>query len=437
MPVPVSQLSASIDPLRRRARKGKRRAGKAGTSIPGIVPDRDMDRAWWLDLSSPTPQDMRAIGKLLQIHPLTLEDILTQDPREKFELFPSLGYYFIAFRTIETLDEGIVGIVNVYLVVFREGVCSFHFADISGMLSIFDASLNRVQKLDDPATMSPDWIAHGIMDSIVDSFFPFLEDIEKEVAAIESLVFTTNITGSFPEVPSLSESSSSVTVVMPTSKSQKSLLMSPLKIKQEDTIHSAGAKTHFSLPQRPRHTWRLIGSYFRGLRDMVQSRFARPPASAPTAKSEVVTQLKKRLLKTGESGLGEGMGDEQDVFIYMGDVQDHILTLQQALAHYERMLSQSHPTYLSELRLAVSKTKSGADKAIVFLSVISMGVLCVQTIIGLNSMNVHIPGNRIPGGSYRVFIIVVALSVIITIIYGAIVRMWWMQAKRKRVGRQL
>lgn len=68
-----------------------------------------------------------------------------QDPREKFELFPSLGYYFVAFRTIESkktrerrrlrmygqegkqigvLEEGIVGIVNVYLVVFREGICS-------------------------------------------------------------------------------------------------------------------------------------------------------------------------------------------------------------------------------------------------------------------------------------------------------------------------
>lgn len=82
------------------------------------------------------------ISQLLQIHPLTLEDILLQDPREKFELFPSLGYYFIAFRTLETrqtrerrrvrmqgqqssmLDQGIVGIVNVYLVVFREGICS-------------------------------------------------------------------------------------------------------------------------------------------------------------------------------------------------------------------------------------------------------------------------------------------------------------------------
>lgn len=67
----------------------------------------------------------------------------------------------------------------------------------------------------------------------------------------------------------------------------------------------------------------------------------------------------------------------------MSDVgEDHILTLQQSLAHYERMLSQSHPTYLTQLRLSVSKSKAGSDKAILLLSVISMAVLCVQAIIG-------------------------------------------------------
>lgn len=76
---------------------------------------------------------------MLHLHPLTLEDILQQDPREKLELFPKLGYYFISFRAIESRntrerrraqakgdsqDESIVSEVNVYLVVFREGVCS-------------------------------------------------------------------------------------------------------------------------------------------------------------------------------------------------------------------------------------------------------------------------------------------------------------------------
>lgn len=61
---------------------------------------------------------------------------------------------------------------------------------------------------------------------------------------------------------------------------------------------------------------------------------------------------------------------------------DHILTLQHSLAHYERMLSQSHPVYLLQLRTSVALTKQATDKSIIFLTVVSIAVLCIQTLIG-------------------------------------------------------
>jgi magnesium transporter len=54
---------------------------------------------------------------------------------------------------------------------------------------------------------------------------------------------------------------------------------------------------------------------------------------------------------------------------------DHILTLQQSLAHYERMLSHSHPAYLSHLRVSLSQAKGGMDKALLMLSGISVSVV--------------------------------------------------------------
>lgn len=71
-----------------------------------------------------------------------------KDPREKLEVFPKLGYYFVVIRALEgersrsrfkqrtaiendsasivpgLANEGVIGAVNVYLVVFREGICS-------------------------------------------------------------------------------------------------------------------------------------------------------------------------------------------------------------------------------------------------------------------------------------------------------------------------
>jgi magnesium transporter len=129
------------------------------------VPLRDLGGgkpppAWWLDVSNPSWEDMRTLGRvstsfhlhdsranserqLLHLHPLTLEDILQREPREKLELFPKLGYYFIVFRALEAStaperldtvsqktgssqppDHGVVNEINVYLVVFRGGICT-------------------------------------------------------------------------------------------------------------------------------------------------------------------------------------------------------------------------------------------------------------------------------------------------------------------------
>ena len=81
--------------------------------------------------------------QLLHIHPLTLEDILQKEPREKFEIFTKLGYHFIIFRTVESstrnerLDinsqktgssqlpvQGVANETCIYMVVFRDGICT-------------------------------------------------------------------------------------------------------------------------------------------------------------------------------------------------------------------------------------------------------------------------------------------------------------------------
>jgi magnesium transporter len=114
------------------------------------------------------------------------------------------------------------------------------------------------------------------------------------------------------------------------------------------------------------------------------------------------------------------------------------------------MLSQSHPTYLSQLRTAVALTKSGTDKAIIFLTVVGVAVLCVQTLVGMISyllhqhylrlwftgtlsLNVTVPQNdRSPDSPYHVFGIVIALASLILCGYMTVVRQWWIQAKRRR-----
>ncbi|KII93749.1 hypothetical protein PLICRDRAFT_403555 [Plicaturopsis crispa FD-325 SS-3] len=478
-------------PLPRKSRKGKQKESQPST-VPSTIPmshaasptrveeQPKSPKAWWLDVSSPTWEDMRALGKLLHLHPLTLEDILHQDPREKLDLFPRLGYYFIAFRAVEdsagrksigrlaedddipgpSVDAGVIGEANIYLVVFREGICSFHFADISEHT---DRVRNRILLLEEIVNMSSDWIAHGILDSVVDSFVPYLDEIEKEVANVENIVFSGDPDGDSENTHDSATLRTTATVSSGRERQEgaddeKHSLYSekadPAATKVSDVI------THFSLPspvspllfRRLKRvgysTWTSISSAMRihfeprstatpvTLRRMARARRLVTSLTRLLAtKSEVVTRIQKRLLTTSEYGLGNGAAKNEDaeVAIYMGDIQDHILTLQHSLAHYERMLSQSHPAFLSHLRTIVSRTKGGTDKALMTLTIVTMAVLCCQTLIGVFSLNITVPTNgHDPGYPYDVFGVVIALALLILCAYLLNVRRWWIMARRRR-----
>ncbi|KAF9631851.1 Mg2+ transporter protein CorA-like/Zinc transport protein ZntB [Lasiodiplodia theobromae] len=142
---------------------------------------------WWLDMLSPTEEEVFAICKAFGVHPLTREDILTQEAREKVELFRA--YYFVCFRSFYQMDkasEDFMEPVNVYAIVFREGLLTFTFAPNPHAANV----RKRIGRLKDYISLSSDWICYALIDEIVDSFGPVIRDIEHETDAIEDQVFT-------------------------------------------------------------------------------------------------------------------------------------------------------------------------------------------------------------------------------------------------------
>jgi magnesium transporter len=118
------------------------------------------DGVWWLNMNNPTEEEIRAICKAFGIHPLTIEDISTQEAREKIELFPS--YYFACFRSfnVNDIDGGQeYEPFNIYVIVFREGTLSFSFS-----LNPHAAHVRkRITMLKDYVSLSSDWICYALM----------------------------------------------------------------------------------------------------------------------------------------------------------------------------------------------------------------------------------------------------------------------------------
>ncbi len=133
-----------------------------GENLRGLFsfPPNEPDGVWWLNINSPTEEEVRAICKAFGVHPLTIEDITTQEAREKIELFPS--YYFASFRSFSIVQEE-HGIdyepFNIYVVVFREGTLSFSFETNSHASQV----RKRIAMLKDYVALSSDWICYAVM----------------------------------------------------------------------------------------------------------------------------------------------------------------------------------------------------------------------------------------------------------------------------------
>ena len=186
------------------------------------------------------------------------------------------------------------------------------------------------------------WIAHGILDSVVDSFFPLVEEIGEHVAAIESLVYNEDSPAStITAMPSVESRSLQATPV--TEKVAPSITNVDEKhVFARDVASVKTAKTQFSLPRltfglmwrRLRRAFaQLISSCMRnkprkvkpsftrtalGLHRMARTRrLATSVARVLATKPEVVAGIRKRLLASHDPVTSE----DAEVAIYFGDVQ--------------------------------------------------------------------------------------------------------------------
>ena len=224
------------------------------------------------------------------------------------------------------------------------------------------------------------WIAHEILDSIVDSFFPFVEEIEKEVMAIESVVYNEDSPGSTVTVPSISLARAR-TSRLATSEEKalpSNLLADEKQLFFKDVASIRTAKTHFSLPRltlglmlrRTRRAFlRFIGLFkpSRSKSRSVQPSFSRTyfdlcriartrrlvtiVARVLATKPEVVAGIRKRLM-TGDRLVA---GDDVEVGIYLGDVQGqpqprNLFYYSRGLMHMCRPPRRSHSHFAAVTR---------------------------------------------------------------------------------------
>jgi magnesium transporter len=80
-----------------------------------------------------------------------------------------------------------------------------------------------------------------------------------------------------------------------------------------------------------------------------------------------------------------------DIGLYLGDIQDHVVTMMSNLNHFEKMLSRSHSNYLAQLSIDNITQGNKANKVLSKITLLASILVPLNLICGLFGMNVQVP----------------------------------------------
>ncbi|KAG5421351.1 ALR1 [Candida metapsilosis] len=381
--------------------------------IPSLVPNGESvqelfhngEETWWLDCTCPTDAEMKMLAKAFGIHPLTAEDIRMQEPREKVELFRN--YYFVCFHGFESdrESEDYLEPINVYVVVFRDGILTFHFSPMAQPANV----RRRVRQLRDYVDVTADWLCYAVIDDITDSFAPIIQDIEYEADAIEDSVFTSRDTDFSSMLQKIGESRRKVMTLMRLLSGKADVIkMFAKRCQDEGAFGYKGAH------------WRV------GQEDT-------PPSPDAVNASDNGNYSKENSSSNNQSKtVATNVRPRADIALYLGDIQDHIITMLQNLNAYERILSRSHSNYLGQLQCESLGENNKVTQLFSKVTILGTMLIPLNLVTGLFGMNVTVPGKDADIAWFWGILGVLLLLLISSVF----VAHWWMERMKARIDNQ-
>ncbi len=150
-------------------------------TLANINNEEDKQGITWLNIDG--LQDIKLfedIGELFGLHPLVLEDILNTDQRPKMEDYGN--YIYLVLKTFYGQESVSLLSDQISIILGKDFILSFQeresdlFEPIKEKIS---KNKGRIRK------EGADYLAHSIIDNIVDNYFVMLEDLGEKIEYLE------------------------------------------------------------------------------------------------------------------------------------------------------------------------------------------------------------------------------------------------------------
>jgi magnesium transporter len=139
------------------------------------------DEFFWLDLTAPSGDELRALGDLLKLHPLAVETVGRFPARPKLDEYD--GYVLLIFYGVGGVGREPLSPIGVNMLISGGYIVTVHEDHCDPLTGLRDAFAAR------PAG-SDAFIVYKVLDALADSFFPALAFVDEEIDTLEDAVVT-------------------------------------------------------------------------------------------------------------------------------------------------------------------------------------------------------------------------------------------------------
>ena len=145
--------------------------------------ERERDEFFWLDLLSPSDEELERIGKLLGLHPVAIEDTREFGQRPKMDIYDQM--LLLVFYSARATDDPDWPAEPIEIHVYLSG--SFVITVRREPCLVLDQLHNELK---DESTKEEEILVYRILDGLTDAYYPVIDAVEREIDGVEAVVLS-------------------------------------------------------------------------------------------------------------------------------------------------------------------------------------------------------------------------------------------------------
>lgn len=143
------------------------------------------DSLVWIDLVDPTDADYKLLAQEFDFHPLALEDAQKEGQRPKLDQYPT--FIFIIFYAVQvTNDVRAFSTQELALFVGANYLVTVHRQPVPALEEVASRWRQNASNLQGKGVAI---LLYSVLDTIVDGYFPILDEVAERIDAMEEAIF--------------------------------------------------------------------------------------------------------------------------------------------------------------------------------------------------------------------------------------------------------